>query len=88
MPITVFIAICILGLDLLIYAFLRRIYCDNRTALARQVAALRQQLLHVPRRLTNDRSLTLHSVAKSKPRDTKPHVPTENDLRDSTFVLS
>lgn len=92
MPITVFIAICILGLDLLIYAFFRRIYGDNRSALARQVAALRQQLLPVPRRLTDDRSLTLHSgghpVAKSKPRDTKPRVPTENDLRDSIFVLS
>lgn len=81
MAITGFTAICILGLDLLIYAPLRRIYGDNRSALARQVAALRQQLLHVPRRLTNDRSLRLHSgehpVAKNKPRDTKTRVSRE-----------
>jgi hypothetical protein len=40
---TVFMALCILGLDLLIYLFFHRIYGDKRSAVARQVAAFRGQ---------------------------------------------
>jgi hypothetical protein len=40
---TVFIALCILGLDLLVYAFFRRIYGDKRSAIARHVAAFKGQ---------------------------------------------
>jgi hypothetical protein len=40
---TVFIAFCILGLDLLVYVFFHRIYGDKRSAIARQVAAFKGQ---------------------------------------------
>jgi hypothetical protein len=40
---TVFMALCILGLDLLIYLFFHGIYGDKRSAVARQVAAFRGQ---------------------------------------------
>jgi hypothetical protein len=43
MSLTVFIALCILGLDLLMYVFFHRIYGDKRSAGARQVAAFRGQ---------------------------------------------
>jgi len=43
MSLTVFMALCILGLDLLIYVFFHRIYGDKRSAVARQVAAFKGQ---------------------------------------------
>ena len=43
MSLTLFIALCILGLDLLVYVFFQRIYGDKRSAVARQVAALKGQ---------------------------------------------
>ena len=43
MSLTVFIALCILGLDLLVYVFFQRIYGDKRNAVARQVAAFKGQ---------------------------------------------
>lgn len=43
MSITVFMTLCILGLDLLIYAFFHRLYGDKRSAVARQVAAFKGQ---------------------------------------------
>jgi AraC-like DNA-binding protein len=43
MSVTVFMALCILGLDLLIYVFFHRIYGDKRSAVARQVAAFKEQ---------------------------------------------
>jgi hypothetical protein len=43
MSLTVFIVLCILGLDLLVYVLFQRIYGDKRSAVARQVAALKGQ---------------------------------------------
>jgi hypothetical protein len=43
MSLTVFMALCILGLDLLVYVFFQRIYGDKRSAVARLVAALKGQ---------------------------------------------
>jgi hypothetical protein len=43
MSLTVFIALCILGLDLLVYVLFQRIYGDKRSAVARQVAAFKGQ---------------------------------------------
>jgi hypothetical protein len=43
MSLTVFVALCILGLDLLIYVFFHRIYGDKRSAIARQVTAFKGQ---------------------------------------------
>jgi hypothetical protein len=42
MSVTVFMALYILGLDLLIYVFFHRIYGDKRSAVARQVAAFKR----------------------------------------------
>jgi hypothetical protein len=39
MALTVFLALCILGLDIMAYAFFRWIYGEKRSAFARQVAA-------------------------------------------------
>jgi hypothetical protein len=39
MSLTVFLALCILGLDFMIYGFFQWIYDDKRSALARQLAA-------------------------------------------------
>jgi hypothetical protein len=43
MSFTVFMALCILGLDLLMYVLFHRIYGDKRGAVARQVAAFKGQ---------------------------------------------
>ena len=43
MSLTLFIALCILGLDLLVYVLFQQIYGDKRSAVARQVAALKGQ---------------------------------------------
>ena len=43
MSLTVFMTLSILGLDFLIYVFFHRIYGDKRSAVARQVAALKGQ---------------------------------------------
>ena len=43
MSLTVSLALCILGLDLLIYVLFHRIYGDKRIAVARQVAAFKGQ---------------------------------------------
>jgi transcriptional regulator GlxA family with amidase domain len=43
MSLTAFMAICIVGLDLLIYVFFHRTYGDKRSAVARQVAAFKGQ---------------------------------------------
>jgi hypothetical protein len=43
MSLTVFMALCILGLDLLMYVFFRQIYGDKRSAVAREVSAFRGQ---------------------------------------------
>jgi hypothetical protein len=39
MSLTLFLALCILGLDFVIYAFFQWMYGDKRSALARQLAA-------------------------------------------------
>ena len=43
MSLTALMALCLLGIDLLIYVFFHRIYGDKRSAVARQVAALKDQ---------------------------------------------
>jgi hypothetical protein len=43
MSLRVFMALCILVLDLLVYLFFPRIYGDKRSAVARQVAAFKGQ---------------------------------------------
>jgi hypothetical protein len=43
MSLTVFMALCILGLDFVIYVVFHRIYGDKRSAVARQVAAFKEQ---------------------------------------------
>jgi hypothetical protein len=53
---TVFMALCILGLDLLIYLFFHRIYGDKRSAVARQVAAFKGQSPNMLGRFTKGRS--------------------------------
>jgi hypothetical protein len=41
MSLTIFLVLCIFGLDFMIYAFFQWIYGDKRGALARQLAALK-----------------------------------------------
>jgi hypothetical protein len=44
MSLTVFLALCVLGLDFMIYALFQWTYGDNRSALARQLAAHKNAL--------------------------------------------
>ena len=50
MALTVFIALCILGVDFLIYVLFQWTWSDKRRAIARQVAAHRKALNERPRR--------------------------------------
>jgi hypothetical protein len=81
MSTTVFLALCILGLDVMIYAFFRWIYGDKRSALARQLAvhkiALKKQsarpLLRASERaVIGFQEPPRERVVQSKTRDTKP----------------
>lgn len=49
MSLTVFLALCILGLDFLIYVLFHWTYGDRRAALARRIAAQRSALQEPPR---------------------------------------
>jgi hypothetical protein len=44
MSLTVFLAFCIFGLDVMIYSFFRWIYGDKRAKVERQLAARRRKL--------------------------------------------
>ncbi len=59
MSVTIFLAICVLGLDFMIYALFQWTYGDKRRALARKIAAHRNAL-QTP-------SLRRFPVAGSKP---------------------
>ena len=50
MALTVFLALCILGVDFLIYVLFQWTWGDKRRAIARQVAAHRKALEGQPRR--------------------------------------
>ena len=50
MALTVFLALCILGVDFLIYVLFQWTWGDKRRAIARQVAAHRNALEGQPRR--------------------------------------
>jgi len=43
MPLTAFIAICILGIDFMVYALFEWTYGDKRRAISRKIALLRSQ---------------------------------------------
>ncbi len=78
MSLTVLMALCILGLDLLIYLLFRRVYGDKRIALARQLAMLREQSpFTFRRRPTNDQSLGRKSqpTLPLEPRQEIPGLP-------------
>jgi len=60
MSLNAFLALCILGLDFMIYALFQWTYGDKRSALARQIAAHRNALKGLPPRpvlVTGKRSL-------------------------------
>jgi hypothetical protein len=66
MSLTVFLALCILGLDFMIYALFQWTYGDKRRALARQLAAHKNAL--------KERSPRPVLVAHRRPLlDHKPH---------------
>lgn len=44
MSLNVFLMLCILGIDFMIYAFFQWVYGDKRSAIARQVAVCRKAL--------------------------------------------
>jgi hypothetical protein len=44
MSLNIFLMLCILGIDFMIYVFFQWIYGDKRSAIARQVAACRKTL--------------------------------------------
>lgn len=46
MSLTIFLTLCILGLDFMIYGFFQWIYGDKRSALARRLAAVRKNALN------------------------------------------
>ncbi|HYL86525.1 MAG TPA: hypothetical protein VE263_20035 [Candidatus Angelobacter sp.] len=50
MSLTVFLALCILGIDFMIYAFFQWTYGDKRRAQARQLAALKTAYQNQSRR--------------------------------------
>lgn len=50
MSITVFLAVCVLGLDFMIYVLFQWTYGDKRRAIARQVAVQRNALKEQARR--------------------------------------
>ena len=50
MSLTVFLALCILGLDCMIYVFFQWTYGDKRNALARELAAHKKALKEASRR--------------------------------------
>jgi len=84
MSLTVFLALCILGLDFMIYAFFQWIYGDKRSALARQLAAARKNTLDEqsppPFRVASQKAVIgfqeppRERTVKSKPRDTRPRA--------------
>jgi hypothetical protein len=76
MSLTVYAAFCILGMDFLIYVLFRRIYVDRRSALAREVAALRAQSSSVHRGLqqNNGPKTTQLSAASELLRTTVLHM--------------
>ncbi len=43
MPLTAFIAICILGIDFMVYALFQWTYGDKRRAISRKITSLRRQ---------------------------------------------
>jgi hypothetical protein len=44
MSLNIFLMMCILGIDFMIYAFFQWVYGDKRSAITRQVAAARKEL--------------------------------------------
>jgi len=63
MSFTVFLALCVLGLDFMVYALFQWTYGDKRKALARQLAAHEQALRKQPPRpvlVSHERPLLDH----------------------------
>jgi hypothetical protein len=88
MSLTVFLALCILGLDFIIYAFFQWIYGDKRRALARQLLDCKIALKeHSPRPFLGAsekaaigfQEAPRGRIVKSEPRDTRPRASYRND---------